>query len=381
MSTILVIEDETAVRCNMLELLEAEGFRSIGAEGGGIGVNLAREIQPDLILCDVMMGADMDGYGVLETLRQLPETATIPFIFVTAKTTRADFRQGMQLGADDYLTKPFTRQELLDAIAIRVSRNHQVLKLQQQMQDLREMNVIKDDMLSTVSHDMRAPLMNMKMAIEMLQICGDSPKRDHYLEILRDECLRESQMVDNLLDLKRLESRDYKLTAEPLDLAPWLTEVVERFRLRTDMADQRLCLQAQAYSEIPSPNPSPIACDRGLIACDRSSLERVVVELINNACKYTPSGGTIEVIATQSSSQPTWTLTVQNQATIAPEALPHIFDKFYRGPKSQTQATGSGLGLALVKEFVQRLGGTIAVSCDGGWTRFAVELPMTAPPD
>jgi two-component system, sensor histidine kinase and response regulator len=374
MSTILVIEDETAVRCNMLELLEAEGFRSIGAEGGGIGVNLAREIQPDLILCDVMMGADMDGYGVLETLRQLPETATIPFIFVTAKTTRADFRQGMQLGADDYLTKPFTRQELLDAIAIRVSRNHQVLKLQQQMQDLREMNVIKDDMLSTVSHDMRAPLMNMKMAIEMLQICGDSPKRDHYLEILRDECLRESQMVDNLLDLKRLESRDYKLIAEPLDLAPWLTEVVERFRLRTDMADQRLCLQAQTYSEIPSPNPSPIACDR-------SSLERVVVELINNACKYTPSGGTIEVIATQASSQPTWTLTVQNQATIAPEALPHIFDKFYRGPKSQTQATGSGLGLALVKEFVQRLGGTIAVSCDGGWTRFAVELPMTAPPD
>jgi two-component system, sensor histidine kinase and response regulator len=374
MSTILVIEDETAVRCNMLELLEAEGFRSIGAEGGGIGVNLAREIQPDLILCDVMMGADMDGYGVLETLRQLPETATIPFIFVTAKTTRADFRQGMQLGADDYLTKPFTRQELLDAIAIRVSRNHQVLKLQQQMQDLREMNVIKDDMLSTVSHDMRAPLMNMKMAIEMLQICGDSPKRDHYLEILRDECLRESQMVDNLLDLKRLESRDYKLTAEPLDLAPWLTEVVERFRLRTDMADQRLCLQAQTYSEIPNPTRSPIACDR-------SSLERVVVELINNACKYTPSGGTIEVIVAQSSSQPTWSLTVQNQATIAPEAIPHIFDKFYRGPKSQTQATGSGLGLALVKEFVQRLGGTIAVSCDGGWTRFAVELPMTAPPD
>ncbi len=367
MSTILVIEDETAVRCNMLELLEAEGFRSIGAEGGGIGVNLAREIQPDLILCDVMMGADMDGYGVLETLRQLPETATIPFIFVTAKTTRADFRQGMQLGADDYLTKPFTRQELLDAIAIRVSRNHQVLKLQQQMQDLREMNVIKDDMLSTVSHDMRAPLMNMKMAIEMLQICGDSPKRDHYLEILRDECLRESQMVDNLLDLKRLESRDYQLIAEPLDLVPWLTEVVERFRLRTDMAHQRLCLQVQAPS-------------RG-VACDRSSLERIVVELINNACKYTPSGGTIEVIASQPMGQPAWSLIVQNQATIAPEALPHIFDKFYRGPKSQQQATGSGLGLALVREFVQRLGGTIEVSCEGGWTRFAVELPMTAPPD
>jgi two-component system, sensor histidine kinase and response regulator len=378
MSTILVIEDETAVRCNMLELLEAEGFRSIGAEGGGIGVNLAREIQPDLILCDVMMGADMDGYGVLETLRQLPETATIPFIFVTAKTTRADFRQGMQLGADDYLTKPFTRQELLDAIAIRVSRNHQVLKLQQQMQDLRDMNVIKDDMLSTVSHDMRAPLMNMKMAIEMLQICGDSPKRDHYLEILRDECLRESQMVDNLLDLKRLESRDYKLIAEPLDLAPWLTEVVERFRLRTDMADQRLCLQAPVSS-----GPTP------RIACDRSSLERVVVELINNACKYTPSGGTIEVIASQPTGQPTgqptspptWTLIVQNQATIDPEALPHIFDKFYRGPKSQQQATGSGLGLALVKEFVQRLGGTIGARCEGGWTRFAVELPLTAPPD
>lgn len=369
MSRILVIEDETAVRCNMLELLEAEGFESIGAEGGGIGVDLARQIQPDLILCDVMMGADMDGYGVLETLRQLPETATIPFIFVTAKTTRADFRQGMLLGADDYLTKPFTRQELLDAIAIRVSRSNQVVKLQQQMQALREMNIIKDDMLSTVSHDMRAPLMNMKMAIEMLQICGDSPKRNHYLDILRDECIRESQMVDNLLDLKRLESRDYKLIAEPLDLATWLTEVVERFRLRTDVAQQGLTLTT---------------FDRQ-IACDRTSLERVVVELVNNACKYTPSGGSITITASIPSSPnqpaPTWTLIVQNQATIAPEALPHIFDKFYRGPKSQQQATGSGLGLALVREFVQRLGGTIGVSCEDGWTRFEIELPMTAPPD
>jgi two-component system, sensor histidine kinase and response regulator len=367
MSRILVIEDETAVRCNMLELLEAEGFESIGAEAGGIGVNLARQIRPDLILCDVMMGADMDGYGVLETLRQLPETATIPFIFVTARTTRADFRQGMLLGADDYLTKPFTRQELLDAIATRVNRSNQVIKLQQQMQALREMNVIKDDMLSTVSHDMRAPLMNMKMAIEMLQICGDSPKRDHYLEILRDECLRESQMVDNLLDLKRLESRDYQLIAEPLDLQPWLTEVVERFRLRTEVADQRLSLDA--------PNQP--------IACDRSSLERVVVELVNNACKYTPGGGSIEIIArvNRDPSKATWTLVVQNQATIAPEILPHIFDKFYRGPKSQQQATGSGLGLALVKEFVQRLGGAIEASCEGSWTRFVIELPMTAPPD
>lgn len=115
MPKILVIEDEESVRENLLDLLEAEAFETVAADNGEIGLNLAISEVPDLILCDMMM-PELDGYGVLEALRQQPLTATIPFIFLTAKSTKSDFRQGMDMGADHYLTKPFTRAELLRAI-------------------------------------------------------------------------------------------------------------------------------------------------------------------------------------------------------------------------------------------------------------------------
>ncbi|MBD2246340.1 EAL domain-containing response regulator [Nostoc sp. FACHB-888] len=126
MTKILIIEDQEAVRENILDLLEAEDFETIGAANGRIGVNLARSEVPDLILCDMMM-PQLDGYGVLRILRQDPRTATIPFIFLTAKSAKSDFRQGMNMGADDYITKPFTRAELLSAIINRLEK-HATLK-------------------------------------------------------------------------------------------------------------------------------------------------------------------------------------------------------------------------------------------------------------
>ncbi|MEH2324202.1 MAG: EAL domain-containing response regulator [Nostoc sp.] len=121
MPKILIIEDEEAVRENILDLLEAEDFETIGAANGRIGLHLAISEVPDLILCDMMM-PQLDGYGVLTALRQEPSTATIPFIFLTARSAKSDFRQGMNMGADDYITKPFTRAELLSAIINRLEK-------------------------------------------------------------------------------------------------------------------------------------------------------------------------------------------------------------------------------------------------------------------
>ncbi|MEH2235948.1 EAL domain-containing response regulator [Nostoc sp.] len=126
MPKILIIEDEEAVRENILDLLEAEDFETLAAANGRIGVHLAICEVPDLILCDMMM-PEIDGYGVLTALRQDPLTAIIPFIFLTAKSAKSDFRQGMDMGADDYITKPFTRSELLSAIINRLEK-HATLK-------------------------------------------------------------------------------------------------------------------------------------------------------------------------------------------------------------------------------------------------------------
>lgn len=116
MTTILAIEDDDRVRDNIQDILELENFEVITAKNGAVGLQLIRHQIPDLIICDVMM-PEIDGYTVLNLLRQQEETAAIPLIFLTAKANRSDLRKGMELGADDYLTKPFTPEELLKAIA------------------------------------------------------------------------------------------------------------------------------------------------------------------------------------------------------------------------------------------------------------------------
>jgi CheY-like chemotaxis protein len=125
MTKILVIEDEETVRENILELLDAEGFEAFSAPNGRVGLDLALQVLPDLILCDVRM-PELDGYGVLKALRAEPTTAAIPLMFLTAKAAKTDLSYGMELGANAYITKPFALSQLLSAIA-NVLQNDQSL--------------------------------------------------------------------------------------------------------------------------------------------------------------------------------------------------------------------------------------------------------------
>ena len=122
MKTLLLIEDHVEMRENIAEILELAGYEVITAENGKVGVVKALEHRPDLIVCDIMM-PELDGYGVLRVLSRNPGVAGIPFIFLTAKAERSDWRKGMQLGADDYLTKPFEDSELLEVIELRLKKN------------------------------------------------------------------------------------------------------------------------------------------------------------------------------------------------------------------------------------------------------------------
>jgi DNA-binding NarL/FixJ family response regulator len=124
MKRVLVIEDEPEMRRNLLTILRLEQFEPLGAENGKVGLAIAQREQPDLIICDVMM-PEMDGHSLLTELRAAPETATIPFIFLTAKGDKADLRHGMNSGADDYLTKPVSKADLLKAIHARLRRADQ----------------------------------------------------------------------------------------------------------------------------------------------------------------------------------------------------------------------------------------------------------------
>ncbi|WP_008310853.1 response regulator [Leptolyngbya sp. PCC 6406] len=128
MKTILVIEDEAQTRSIFLKCLEFEGFKAVGTSDGAKGIEIAKTHQPDLVVCDIMM-PDMDGYSVLSALRRSHQTAFIPLIFLTAKVTMADLRRGMDLGADDYLTKPCTVEQFLSTISSRLKRQEQLSQL------------------------------------------------------------------------------------------------------------------------------------------------------------------------------------------------------------------------------------------------------------
>ncbi|NER36536.1 MAG: response regulator [Oscillatoria sp. SIO1A7] len=214
MKTILVIEDEKPVLTNIVEILESGGFQAIGAENGADGIQLAKERKPDLILCDIMMPL-MDGHGVLSELRSETATATIPFIFLTAKADKTDLREGMNLGADDYLTKPFRRKELLMAVNARLEKQAAMLEryagernlaetLRSKMQDLEQLNQTRDELLMKLIEDLSNPLSKINLAIKMLKNTPPGASRDRYLEILQEEFNREISLLNQVSDLQGL---------------------------------------------------------------------------------------------------------------------------------------------------------------------------------
>ena len=254
------------------------------------------------------------------------------------------------------------------AIAIRQARLYEVA--QAQVKALEKLNWLKDDFLSTVSHELRAPVANMKMAIRMLEICMKpdqlSPqqrqKATQYLQILHRECDREITLINDLLDLQRLEAGRQSLVLETVQIKDWLSQLVESFQQRAEARRLNLILDI-FQTQIPP------------LVSDISSLERLLGELLNNACKYTPPGERIIVsVRTQPGKVQ---LKVTNFGTEIPtEEFSRIFDKFYRVESADPwKQGGTGLGLALVKRLAEHLGGTISVESANLQTTFTVELP------
>lgn len=148
MTKLLVIEDDPVLRNNICDLLESDGYVIECAEDGIIGVEKVRETLPDLIVCDIMMPG-LNGYEVLEELQKDPETATIPFIFLTAKVEMENLRIGMKLGADDYLFKPFEINELLETVSIRLKKKEN---------NERKIEQIQEQITAKIPHELRTPL-------------------------------------------------------------------------------------------------------------------------------------------------------------------------------------------------------------------------------
>ncbi len=215
MNKILIIEDELTVRKNIVRILKAEKYNPMSAENGNIGLKMAYDQHPDLIICDIMM-PEMDGYEVLSKLQEHHKTKLIPFIFLTALAERTDYRKGVELGADDYLVKPFDTDELLRAVRVKLKKKEllqqKANELSEKLENLKSFVETKDGMIENFNQEMRRPLGNIKLALDILENNSEPEQKDRYLSILRQEFEREISLLNQVSDLKQL------LTPENINL-------------------------------------------------------------------------------------------------------------------------------------------------------------------
>ncbi|UZQ55619.1 PAS domain-containing protein [Trichothermofontia sichuanensis B231] len=262
------------------------------------------------------------------------------------------------------------------AIALRQARLYQAA--QAQVAELERLNQLKDDFLSTVSHELRTPMSNIKMATQMLEIQltrlgmlgKDATQEAHtaqvnrYFTILQEECQREITLINDLLDLTRLDASLEPLHIIPIELRAWIYLITEPFNYLLRSHQQTL--------EIAIPPTLTLETDI-------TYLERILRELLNNACKYTPPGEIIRITAQEMEtvSGTTVELRISNRGIEIPAAeYERIFERFYRIPsQDRWQHGGTGLGLALVKRLVERLGSIIWVESASNHTHFVICLP------
>ncbi len=227
MKTILLIEDNDMVRENTAEILELANYKVLQAENGKVGVELAQKNKPDLIICDIMMPV-LDGYGVIHLLNKNQETASIPFIFLTAKSERGDFRKGMEMGADDYIVKPFDDIELLRAVESRIKRS--VLLRAEFSKNVEGLNKFFDeikeiDALKKLSAERRIKVFKKK---EIIFSEGNSPNFLYFLSKGKVKTFKAHEYGKELITtlykegdffgyLALLEESPYTDTAEALE--------------------------------------------------------------------------------------------------------------------------------------------------------------------
>jgi hypothetical protein len=241
-------------------------------------------------------------------------------------------------------------------------------RIAQQLDEIAQADARRLELLANVSHDLRTPLASMQGYLETLLLKEDcSPEeRRSYLLVAARHCERLGHLIRDLFELTRLEAHEIRPNPERFPVAELVQDVAQKFELQAHKAQQRLVTH--------------IRPDVPMVAADIGMIERVLENLIENAMRYTPAGGTIEIGVEPGG--PGVALRVSDTGRgIAPEELAHVFDRYYRVDRGERSATGNaGLGLAITRRIVELHGGTIrAESVPGAGTCFIVELPAAPP--
>jgi two-component system sensor histidine kinase/response regulator len=361
---ILIVDDVISNVLLLKILLTNEKFQVCTANNGTTCIEQAKNEHPDLILLDVMM-PDISGFDTAVILKKDEETKDIPIIFLTALNTPADLVHGFKVGASDFLTKPFNKEELVMRVTQQISLVAAKRIIEKQNAELRATLNNRDKMYSVIAHDLRSPMASIRMVLNLV-VASTSPEQvGPELYELLDKANKESEDVHDLLDnlLKWTKSQTGRLNVviQELDLNDIIPGVVDIFEVIAETKHIKLNLQMA---------DGPL-----VVTADNDMLKTIVRNFLSNAIKFSPENSSIDIIMSKDADFAK--ISVRDHGVgIASDRLGSIFHK-----GETTYGTGgeegSGLGLQLCQDFAQKIGGDCTVeSVEGEGSTFSVTIPL-----
>ncbi len=361
---ILIVDDVVSNVLLLKILLTNEQFQVCTANNGTTCIEVAKTEHPDLILLDVMM-PDINGFDTAVVLKKDATTRDIPIIFLTALNTPQDLVRGFQVGANDFLTKPFNKEELVMRVMQQISLVAAKRIIEKQNSELRATLNNRDKMYSVIAHDLRSPMASIRMVLNLVVASASPETVGEELYTLLDQANRESEEVHDLLDnlLKWTKSQTGRLTVvkQELNLNDIIPGVVEIFDIIAQT--KRIKLDYQ-----------PLDGDVKVIA-DNDMLKTIVRNFLSNAIKFSPEDSTIEIILKEEGDFAKVSV-CDHGVGIAADRLGSIFHKGETTYGTDGEE-GSGLGLQLCQDFARKNDGDCTVeSIEGQGSTFSVLIPL-----
>lgn len=363
---ILIIEDERDIRRVLQQILELNDYEVVQAATGPDGLQAAMQLKPDLIICDVALPG-MDGFGVLLELRKHPATESIPVIFLTACAEREKIRLGMNLGAEDYLTKPFAAEELLRSVAARLQRRTVLATRIQQ-----ELEALRLSFTQSLPHELLTPLSAILALAALLEKEAESISRTQLRELsrlIRESAERQQQLINRFLLFAELELA----ARDPGRLADFIRHVTPTARLLMEPAFRAVA------KKFGRPDDLRLDLADAALAIEDRWLTVLAAELADNALKF--SQPKQPVLCTAQIEGDQFVLTVRDQGRgMSADQLAAV-NAFRQFDRPRQEQKGLGMGLAIARRIVELHRGTLEITSQPkAGTAVVVRLPLAPRP-
>lgn len=371
MATLLIVDDQQLNIQTLVAGLSSTNFTIYSTTRATQTLMMAEELQPDLILLDVMM-PELNGFEVCKRLKTSPTTADIPVIFVTALYEQVDKLRGLEVGGEDYITKPYAVDEVAARIRVHLALREKRLEVEKlRRQDLayfERLNQIRDEILDQMKHDLKSPLSSIKISLHLItRLCGSAdPSVIRHIS-RADAAVNEiSHVIETLVEIAKLET-GRSTQFRYVEILPLVQQAVQLFETSAEAKNITLKLHQENLKL------------KQTVYVDPDQIASVLRNLIGNAIKYTEAGGHVTVTSQFESNVLQLEVTDTGHG-IAQENLGRIFQRMYRIPSEQDIVEGTGLGLYIVKSIVDSHGGEIRVASEvGRGSTFTVLFPQPEP--